>query len=654
MPLYRASLQTLGAIVLLALALACHGKNNGNGSTATISGTVTYLRVPLVKDAQGVPTGLADASNASNLQSLPAQGIVIRIYQQVAETNPDGSTKNAWILAQSSTTSSTGAYAATVPTGRATMVEVTSSFNGGSQGIQLIAESQGINSTTPVSDRMWYALRKAADGSSPAGTNANIPTSVLAGDSVVNFSVGLNDEWWIYNPSITSSTGVPPFIDQAVLETTVPGRTPGLGTGSRVLAIGDTIASFVTAYGTASPGTILYLHYWPGLDSGGSYVEYDRSRIALSLASSSYFGTLRGGPANDDAWDPGVILPMLARNVLYAANLVRTFSVPLNPLFPPGAPLSSLSADMARIEGLAQAMAANVLQSPYLADTQAPDASGKTLASLVDIRDTSSLSPAQLTPTTAPAIRAFAWEVILKANSLPTPGLPSDWATINALAAARFFMAPGFPTNGGTTATTTTHDFEPLNLYSQITRLKELKATTEPADLAAIFTDPVLTSVGAPLGITWPRPSTGPYASFVADWGTDPTGTLPVVVLSMGQATQVSVPNFTAPPLVSFSPAYPNVSAGEVFYGGFNLSADKRCTLSAAITPALGAGAQLVVDLPMMPRTFSFTGSGGTTDPIVLPVSNAVPYYHPIRLRMSSPAALQPDVTVTLSITPTP
>ena len=637
MPQYRASLQTLGAIVLLALALACHGKGGGSSdATATITGTVMYQRVPLVKDASGVPTGLADATDPANLVSLPAQGVTIRIYQQVPQTAQDGSITNAWIRAQSTFTSTTGTYSATVPTGRLTMVELLSTFSGGtSQFINLIAEPQGISSTTPASDRVQYAMRAAADGSVPANTNT--PVSMFSTNSVVNFTVGLHDAWWIYNPATNPNTGLAANVQGAVLETDptqFPGRT---GTGSRVLGIGDTIASFVNVYGSAAPGTTLDLHYWPGVDSGGSYVVYDRSLTPLALTSSIYFGTLRGGPANDDAWDPGVILPMLARNVLYGGNLTRTYAVPLNPLFPISAPLADLSPDMARIEGLTQAMAANVLQSPYLADTH-----GTGSASVVDIRDVSGLSASQLGPYAAPAIRAFAWEVILRANSLPSPGVASNWANINALAAARLFLAPG---STGTAANGTAIDIEPINIYSQINRLKEGKGSAEPVDLSAVFTDAVLTNLGSPFGIPWPRPTTGAYTSFVTSWGTDPTGTLPPVVLSMAKAAQVNRPYPSA------TMAYPNVSAGEVFYAGFNLSADKACTLTATISPALGAGAQVVVDLPFLPRAFTFTASGGTTEPLVIPVNNTAPFYHPVRLRLVSPS-LQPDVTVTLALTP--
>jgi hypothetical protein len=99
---------------------------------------------------------------------------------------------------------------------------------------------------------------------------------------------------------------------------------------------------------------------------------------------------------------------------------------------------------------------------------------------------------------------------------------------------------------------------------------------------------------------------------------------------------------------------YPNLSEGEIFYAAFSLKADKRCILSATIVPALGSGAELDVDLPQMSRTFAFTGSGGATATIVIPVGSAPPAYHPVRLRLKSPTTLQPDVTVTLTLTPAP
>ena len=640
MSLPRISLQTLGATLLLALALACGGKSNDTTTTSTtaiITGNVTYLRVPLAVDADGIPTGLKDASVVANLKSLPVRGVVLRAYQKIEQTKPDGTKELRWVVARTAVTDTSGNYAIAVTKDRPTMVEVLSSFAGGGEVlINVVAEPGGINSTTVALDRLRYALRKAADGTAPA--NINTPSSTITGDAVVNFSVGLNDEWWMVNPSFNLSNTEAPLTDQAVLETSVAGRTAGLGSGSRIMGIGDTIATFVAQYGSATPGTSFDIHYRPGWsEPRGSYVEYDTSKFPQSFDSSTgkyhFFGALRGADDNDDAWDEGVILPLLARNRLYASNSGRTFTVAANPLHPAGVALTDLVPDMARIEGLADVMAANILKSPFLADTK-----GTTLASLLDIRDISALSPDQLSPYSAPAIRAFGWEILLKASSQPTPGVSSDWAKIDPLATQRFFQAPALTKIA--TATSDARDVEPLSIYNQLDRLKEAKSATEPVDLAGVFTDAVLTNLAAPFGITWPRPTTGAIASFVADWGTDPTTSFPPVTLSMAKATQVNG-------------AYPNLTQGEVFYAGFSVNADKRCTLTATIAPALGPDVKLEVDLPWMVRTFTFSGSGGTTETITIPVnSTLVPYYHPMRLRLKSPATLQPDVVVTLTLTP--
>jgi len=649
MPWYRNALQFLGAISLLAVALACGGKNKSTPTTAAntvvIGGTVTYKRVPLAKDAQGVPTGLVDATVAANLQSLPARGVALRIYQQFELTQTNGTKTQVWKVVATGLTDASGNYAKEVIKDLPTMVEIISSFDGGNnQIINLVAEPAGINSPTPVLDRLRYALRKAADGTAPAGVN--VPNSVLSAQATVNFTVDVNDEWWLVNPSFNLATKEASLISQAVLETSQSGRTAGLGSGSRILGIGDTLASFLTVYGVATPGAPLDLHYWPGRsEAQGSFIEYDQQfypqAYDTSIAGFHFFGSLRGGPTNDDAWDEGVILPLMARGVLFNTSNSgnRTFVSSLNPLLPCSALLTDLVPDMARLEGLADGMAASVLKSPYLADTN-----GTGLASPVtDLRDISALTAAQLNPYSAPAIRALSWGIILKANSLPSPGTPADWATINSLAAARLFRPPAL-TNGATD--TTARDIEPLNIYSQLTRLKEGKASGEPVDLAALFTDATLTTLTAPYGITWPRPTTGATASFVLDWGTDPNSTttpLPPVTLSMAKAVQVNG-------------AYPNLSLGEVVYAGFSLNADKRYNLTATISPALGAGAEVELDLmnPFLRRTFTFTGSGGSTGALVIPVSTTAPVYHAVRLRLKNPTSVQPDVAVTLAFTPAP
>ncbi|WP_026852723.1 hypothetical protein [Geothrix fermentans] len=634
MPLYRASLRALGAVVLLAATLACGGKKGESApaTTITLSGTVTYTRVPLATDANGVPTGLADSSAATNLKTLPAKGVLVRVYQRNDQLNPDGTTKStSWLVVTggSTFTDANGLYSVTVPKDKPLMVELLSTFDGGeNHSVNVVGDPAGINSTLPQAVRYRYAMRKAVDGTAPAGNPT--PAAIPAGDSVVNFTVGLTDAWWLVNPTYLFGNAVAPDAGNPVAETTLPGRSTG--TGSRILAIGDSISSFKNVYGLATPGTTLDLHYAPGVsETRGSFVEYDRSVYPLAyddnLGTRHYFGSLQGGSANDDAWDEGVILPLIARGVLFSTNAGRTYSISQNPLLPVAAPLTDLSPDMARIEGLAEAMAANILKSPYLADTQ-----GASLAApVLDIRDISGLSSAQLGPYSAPALRALAWEIILKANSVASPGTSATWSGMNAAAAARFFLPPG-----------ASRDAEPLNIYSQIARLKEGKALTEPVDLSTLFTDAVLGPLTAPFGVPWPRPATGTYASFAANWGTDPNAlTVPLAPFSLSMAKAVQVRG-----------TYPNLSEGEVFYSGFSLSADRRYVIGVSISPALPAGAELDLDLPQAARSFTFTGAGGTTPALVLTVSTAPPVYHPVRVRLKSPNALQPDVAVTVSFTP--
>ena len=304
----------------------------------------------------------------------------------------------------------------------------------------------------------------------------------------------------------------------------------------------------------------------------------------------------------------------------------RTFGMSRNPLRPAGADLTDLTPFMARIEGFADAMAANLLKSPYLAETQ-----GTSLVARKDIRTFTGSGP-----YAAPAIRAMAWEILLKANSVTSPGTPTQWATINPLATYRLFFPPATATNGSTDSTA--RDTEPINIYTQLARLQEAKAVSEPVDLSTLFTNAALTTLSTPFGITWPRPTTGEYALFYKDWAADPTGILALPAFSMSKAFQVNA-------------AYPNLSVAEVVFAGFTLSADKRCVLTATLSPALPSGARVDLDLPAMSRTFSFYGTGGDTGAIVIPCYTTAPAFHPVRVRLISPDA-KCDTTVTLTLTP--
>ena len=612
----------LGAIFLgTALAvgiLGCSGSKGSNSTEyVTLTGKVTYTRVPLLKDANGVPTGLE--TNSANFTKLPARGIQLRVFQSKEETNPDGTKATVWTATSSSiVTDSTGSYSVQVPRGNPTFVELLSKVPGAGTAlpVRIIADPAGINSTVPQPDRLLYSMRKGVDGSSPAGNY--LPATVASANATVNFDVGLTDAWWLVNPRSDKSP-VP------VMETS--------GSGSRILAIADSIYAFEQAYGDAVPSKTaaqtLDLHYKVGLsEPQGTFVEYEPRTYPHSYdgAYHHYFGSLRGGADNDDAWDEGVLFPLLARN-----NLVAQGYTPLLPVKDSNpAHLVSLRPDLALVEGFADTMAAVLLQSPYLADTKA---SGITVR---DVRDLGSLAGSQLSMFSAPAIRTFAWDLVLKANSLPSPGTPTDWAKIVSTATTRFFTRT-IPTDSSSNPT------DISNLYVQLGRLQESKSSSDTVDLKTIFTDGVLTAMLSPYNVVWPRPTTGSLATFLTDLGADPN--------TLGST---AVPNLAWSMAGAFrddTGVFPNVSAGEEQCFRFTLSKDMPYNLSVGSAASLpdGASVQIVLN-ELDDQTYTFDRAHPGPIRIVLTGNSTTPVPMLLRARFLSPNILQPDLATTLRL----
>ncbi|MDE3245024.1 MAG: hypothetical protein KGN80_02975 [Acidobacteriota bacterium] len=599
------ALGALGAAGLLTFSLACKSSTKSSDTTpttttATLSGKVTYARIPLVSDANGVPTGLE--TDPAKFKVLPLRGAQIRAYQAKDETNPDGTKSRVWLPTQTYT-DSTGAYSVTLSQGADTFVEVISVFQISGQYTRVIADPNGINSSLPQSERVIYSVRKGADGTAPASNP--VPGTALTANAVVNFDVGVADKLWITPSNLSQPTA-------AVAETSP--------TGSRAFAIGDSIYGFGSIYfGISSAPSILDLHYRPGIsESRGSFIEFDKSKYPLSFDSGSghYFGSLRGAAANDDAWDEGVLFPLMGRYFLYLQGQTG--------LFPPAAPLLDLTPDVAIIEGLAPLMAANALKSPYLADTSAGT------AQVQDVRSLAGVPTAKQTVYSAPNIRALGWELILKANSIASPGTATTWATLNPAAMVRFFalISPSTRTDVS-------------SIYQQIGRLKEAKSGTDPVDLATIFTDAALTDLTAPFQIAWPRPTSPPLNAFVADWGNDPSNSaLGAFSLSMANAVQVQG-------------SYPNVSEGEVAYARFALTKDTAYDLKlVGSSGPLPEGSRLEIRFLFAGLIFTFDGSSGAQSfRLVLPGNTTTPVVNLVRIRLVSPAAVVPDFTATVQLT---
>ena len=600
------ALIALGVVGFLTFSLACKSSSSSGGApvagTASISGKVTYVRIPLLTDANGVPTGLE--TNPVNFKVLPLRGAVVRVYQAKDETNPDGTKTRVWVVPVAPTlTDSTGAYSTTVPTGFDTFVEVTSMFVVSNQQLRLIADPNGINSSLPQSERVIYSARKGSDGSTPAGNP--VPGTSLTANTTLNFDLGLNDKLWI-----TPSNGIQPTT--AVIESS--------GTGSRPFAIGDSFYFFESTYlGSGVGSSILDFHYRPGIsEAKGSFIEFDRTKYPLSYdgGGGHYFGSVRGAASNDDAWDEGILLQLLGRHFLFLNGQTS--------LFPPSSPLLDLTPDIAIIEGLAPLLAANALKSPYLADT-----AGGTIQ-VQDVRSLAGVPVAKQTVYSAPNIRALGWELVLKGNSIVSPGTTTTWATINPAAMVRFFHLIS-PTDAKDIS----------GIYQQLGRLQEAKSASDPVDLAAIFTDAVLTTLTAPFQIPWPRPTTPPLNAFVVDWGSDPSSTtLGPFPFSMANAVLVQG-------------AYPNVSEGEVAYARFALTKDTPYNLKVVSSNgSLPSGSTLEIRFLFAGLSYSFDGSSAASSVrMVLPGNATTPIVNSVRIRVVSPNTVVSDFTATVQMT---
>lgn len=608
-------LRPLAALFFLTSLLGmpgCGGKsdpaNPASETTVEVKGKVTYVRIPLRKDEAGRPLGLE--TDSTKFQTLPARGVRIRAVSSKEETKPDGTKVKIWSDASGlGYTDSEGAFSFRIPKGNPTFVEVQSMFGGGS-GTRIVGDPAGIDSLLSVSERPVYCIRKGLDGSAPQGNP--IPTSLPTTSVTLDFAIGLEDKWWLCPQPPTAAP-------DAVLETT--------GTGSRILAIGDTLYAFATTYGNPTPGRIQNLHYRLGLSHPrGTFVEYDPEAYPKSFESGSltYFGSIRGGAENDDAFDPGVLHPLFSRNRLFAQGLVAQA--------PRGVLTPDLAPDMALIEGLSYAMAAIVQKSPFLADTipggvQIPVELG---AAFVPATEGTPYSPKNLA--------VLAWELALKAQGLPFPGAPADWDKLDPAVLARFFALVN-PKDSDSVAK------DLPSIFGQLARLQEDKSSVETVDLKALFTDAVLTPLLVPYGLPWPRPTSGEFSGFMHDWGADPN-TL---------AQPLAPLNFTMQGATQVEGHYPNLSHGEIHSARMKLTKDTAYQIRVIpSTGTLPAGAHLELRLASGAEAMAFTGAETSGTRVVLRGKSETPIWHFLQLRLVSPQAIVPDfqATVRLDVAP--
>jgi hypothetical protein len=605
---------------ILGLSTACGGGGkHGSDDYVQVSGHVTYTRKPMYVDGDGVPRGVQNDSAQFTTQG--ARGVKVRLIQAREETAPDNSKVLVWYVASDTTTDSNGNYSfASATKGEPAFVELSSAAiapNSPNSVVQLIGDPAGIESSVPEPDRVIYCQRKRLDGAFLTLPSAAVPA--VSEKATVDFAVGLDDPWllapisWIANAPYTA-----------------PSTTPA---GSRVLAILDSIYGFSSSFGnpvpaSASAKSVMDLHYRPGLGHPrGSFVEYDLNRYPLSFdgSSSRYFGTLSGrnqeGDGDGDAFDEGIIHPLLARNNLFSQGRTR--------LLPVSRPLASLSPDLAVVEGLGDAMAASLLKRPYLANPEEPDR-------YAHPRDIRKVDDAAKSAFSAPALSALTWDMVLRVNGIAGSTLASDWSKIDCTRLNRFYgLVNPTETSGNATVVK-----DLVTIHSQAARLQEGKSSSDSLDLASYFPDSVLTPLLQGYGIAWTSSSTLPV--YAQSWGKDPdslTGALPAFTLSMTKAEMVRG-------------LFPNCSEGEVVYRRFALTYDRAYQVSLANLESLAGDASVEVvfdeatDAPLV-----FSASQRDPQRVVLRGNysdTTTPTWHWVRIRILSPATRQPDFSTAL------
>jgi hypothetical protein len=642
---------------LLGLGSGCKRGSSGPAGTISATGFVTYTRTPIQYDqVTGQPLGYLPA------QVFPARGVLVRAFQLSYSVDYTGALVPTWGLAGSAVTDINGQYSISgqVLSGYGTFLEVDSTFvltTGNQSTVNVIADPAGIRSTVPAPHRPIYAYRLDAAGS--LVTDAQLTTSqasvaVANGNFSLDFSLGASDGWAVTVPD-WYKPGAVPYPGQTDPRLSVV--TPYPAIGSRALAILDSVYYYAYWYGDPTPSQtrngVLDLHYYPNITdpSRRSFVVYDPSMFydaandvnySFDGTKYHYFGTLAAGPGADDAMDPGVIYPLLARNGLYGQGRITLF--PYGQATPAGL-LPSLAPDLAVVEGLADTMAANVLQSPWLTDiTAAAGLVGRNI----------SVAPAQKNAYSPGDLAAAGWAVTLRANGVAAPGTPAQWSVIVPSSMSVFFGLI-YPYNIiRSDVGLVSVQLDVVNIYGQLSRLQENHPEL-PVNLSVLFPDQALLQLMIPYGIVWPGRANLP--SFAVDWGVNPDSSLqalPSLTLSMADAQQVTNPDILhATPQTAN--VYLNTSQGEVVYAKLALNLARSYNFSITPSGALPAGAQIEVVVDgnyLEPYLFS-TGQPASPYSLNLPgnpIDPLNPALHWFRIRVLSATVQQPDITLTVNL----
>ncbi|HJV89930.1 MAG TPA: hypothetical protein VJ623_06470 [Holophagaceae bacterium] len=710
-PTFRRFGFVLGGVLLAALAgcTKSHDYQPAPINAVIIKGKVTYDRIPLRHDPDGIPLGLETDPTKFEL-NLPARFVQVALYRKYRvlkdnskDEDPVTNPASIFYGLEALTGNGDGSFSFTVVPDQEWMVEVQSTVTLNTatpQAINLLADPDGMSSTVPQQNRLRYCMRKAPDGSVPPTANDpdnvnHVITSKVAagsGSTVVNFHIGINDSWFLADTEYARQEGkvitrmVPGYSDGLAIRDTSghitnangyqnAGKLESTPTGSRVLSILEAFVETATFGGSTltsvtpgGPGTILDLHYLRGRsEPKGTYIEFDRSTYPQSqvidpntslptptgvyasydpnLNNYHFFGSVKGDNADDDAWDFGILSMLAARSNLYYQVTGGNFYRQDDGL----GHFTPLPSGVPQPNLEAQMAMMEGFPAGMVAVIQKNPYIADTTALGVtyrDIRDFSGVGAGNLTPLCAPFYPALIWELALRAKSLHTPGNPDEWKEI-VPATIVPFVSLVEPSDQTDTS----------NFYTQLKRMQ----ITIPGlpDATSPFTDQVLqdlmASMGVPDGaIPWPRPVAGPFARFVTDWGTNPTSSpaLPSTtsiqpfLLSMSQATPIAG-------------RYNNTSAGELRFARFSITKTAMYNLEVELPngPLTNGAVEVsfigigtVDGTVIQSRTFQQTTTTGI--PVAFEALKGAAANFVVRVRMLSPTALQPDTPVNIKLVP--
>jgi hypothetical protein len=645
----------LALTVVVAIAgLACHKSKHSTTSlpypTIDLTGTVTFTRAPLVFNSDGVPTGVtADPSLFTTTN--PARGIVMRVFQKRVLPNSDYTTSEVWTQSGTVLTGSDGTYSITgsIEQGFPTFLEIVSTMTqpvSPASVINIIADPKGVYSSTLISDRSIYVLRRGLDGSVIDPTLQNVPVSSTS-NVTLNILVGMTDAWQV----VPQRWWVP-----AQPAKDLPVYSDVVNAGSRILAPLDTAYTFTSFFGNCVPTSsvgILDLHYRPGLSAKrGTFVEFNSQIFPKSYDGSNfhYFGSISGGGVvdgvqrPDDAFDTGILNPILARNNLYGQRRIN--------IVPSGFPAGSLAPDLALAEGLADVMAAALQNSPFL-----PGADPANHYSTPrDIRVFANAPNPKDNVFSAPAISALTWDLALINAKVTSPGNYTTWKTVQPINLLRFYTLRSlvdYDSSGN--ATTVIADCP--SLRGQLARLQEAQTSSDASDLASFFPDSVLIPLCARFGFTWTTAADAILPHYTTNYGADPNtlaSPFPGIPFTMSAAQTIPQYSLSAAGVEQVTNVYPNNSKGEVSYARFSLGMDAAYTLKVSSVPPLPEGAyiELLLDGDVQ-NVYRFSSTLTSIPNVTLkgnPSNLTAPTWHTVRVRMLSPTTLVSDTQVTLKM----